>query len=91
MTVSEFWKSIEAVFGSCYGRSIVGDLFLPKLGGTAEQALMSGLDPSLWMRYCPHYLQASNAKSDYLPSYQGKPDGAKIYSEPKSGVYLFAV
>ncbi|WP_072341796.1 DUF3046 domain-containing protein [Actinomyces urinae] len=47
MTVSEFWKSIEAVFGSCYGRSIVGDLFLPKLGGTAEQALMSGLDPEV--------------------------------------------
>ncbi|MDU4831939.1 MAG: DUF3046 domain-containing protein [Actinomyces sp.] len=47
MTVSEFWKSIETVFGSCYGRSIVGDLFLPKLGGTAEQALMSGLDPEV--------------------------------------------
>ncbi|MDK8351988.1 DUF3046 domain-containing protein [Gleimia europaea] len=47
MTVSEFWKSVEAVFGSCYGRSIVGDLFLPKLGGTAEQALMSGLDPEV--------------------------------------------
>ena len=47
MTVSEFWKSIEAVFGSCYGRSIVGDLFLPKLGGTAEQALMSGLEPEV--------------------------------------------
>ncbi|MDO5033922.1 MAG: DUF3046 domain-containing protein [Actinomycetaceae bacterium] len=47
MTVSEFWKSIEAVYGSCYGRSIVGDLFLPKLGGTAEQALMGGVDPEV--------------------------------------------
>lgn len=47
MTISEFWKSVEAVFGSCYGRSLVGDLFLPKLGGTAEQALMNGLDPEM--------------------------------------------
>lgn len=47
MTISEFWKSIEAIFGSCYGRSLVGDLFLPKLGGTAEQALKGGVDPEV--------------------------------------------
>lgn len=49
MTVSEFWTSLEAVYGSCYGRSLVGDLFLPKLGGTAEQALKQGVDPdTIW-------------------------------------------
>lgn len=47
MTISEFWKSIVAIFGSCYGRSLVGDLFLPKLGGTAEQALKNGVDPEV--------------------------------------------
>ncbi|MDO5048937.1 MAG: DUF3046 domain-containing protein [Actinomycetaceae bacterium] len=47
MTISEFWKSIEAIFGSCYGRSLVGDLFLPKLGGTGEQALKNGVDPEV--------------------------------------------
>jgi hypothetical protein len=47
VTISEFWKSIEAIFGSCYGRSLVGDLFLPKLGGTAEQALKNGVDPEV--------------------------------------------
>ncbi len=44
MTVSEFWASVEAVYGSCYGRSLVGDLYLPKLGHTAEQALAAGVD-----------------------------------------------
>ncbi|MDO5719151.1 MAG: DUF3046 domain-containing protein [Actinomycetaceae bacterium] len=49
MTVSEFWSSLEAVYGSCYGRSLVGDLFLPKLGGTAEQALKQGIAPDkIW-------------------------------------------
>ncbi|MDO5060605.1 MAG: DUF3046 domain-containing protein [Actinomycetaceae bacterium] len=49
MTISEFWNSLETVFGSCYGRSLVGDLYLPKLGGTAEQALKQGVAPdTIW-------------------------------------------
>lgn len=49
MTISEFWNSLENVFGSCYGRSLVDDLYLPKLGGTAEQALKLGIAPAeIW-------------------------------------------
>ncbi|MDT3767519.1 DUF3046 domain-containing protein [Gleimia hominis] len=49
MTISEFWRNVEAVYGSCYGRSLVGDLFLPHLGGTAEQALKDGMEPdTVW-------------------------------------------
>lgn len=45
MTVSEFWTALETVYGSVYGRSLVGDLYIPKLGGTAEQALKQGIEP----------------------------------------------
>lgn len=49
MTISDFWNNLEIVYGSCYGRSLVGDLFLPKLGGTAEQALKQGISPEkIW-------------------------------------------
>lgn len=47
MTISEFWRCIEQVYGSCYGRCLVGDLYLPLLRGTAEQALKDGADPEL--------------------------------------------
>ncbi|MDO5721008.1 MAG: DUF3046 domain-containing protein [Actinomycetaceae bacterium] len=45
MTISEFWRSVEAIYGSCYGRSLVGDLYLPELGSTASQALRRGVEP----------------------------------------------
>lgn len=45
MTISEFWNNVDEVFGSCYGRSLVGDLYLPQLGTTASQALRRGVEP----------------------------------------------
>lgn len=45
MNHSELWESIEAVFGSAYGRSLMRDLYLAKLGMTGEAALEAGVPP----------------------------------------------
>lgn len=34
MRHSEFWRSVETVFGLAYGRSLVQDLVVPALGAT---------------------------------------------------------
>ncbi|OKL49267.1 DUF3046 domain-containing protein [Boudabousia marimammalium] len=49
MTVSEFWLSLDVVFGSTLGRSLVSDLVLPELGMTATDALEKEYDPfTIW-------------------------------------------
>lgn len=45
MKSSEFFRSLEEVFGSAYGRSLFSDLILEKFGVTAEQALIRGEKP----------------------------------------------
>ena len=45
MTVSEFWLSLDLVFGSALGRSLVNDLVLPQLGMTATDALAAQCKP----------------------------------------------
>lgn len=45
MNTSEFWHSLDAVFGSVLGRSLASDLYLPALGATATQAMEAGVDP----------------------------------------------
>ena len=47
MTVkhSEFWRSVDEVWGSAYGRSLVADLVLHAYGVTAAAALEAGHSP----------------------------------------------
>ena len=45
MTVSEFWFSLDTVFGSVLGRSLVSDLVLPGFGVTAVEALAADEAP----------------------------------------------
>lgn len=47
MTESEFWKSLEQVFGSALGHSLASDLYLASLSGTAREALAAGVKPDL--------------------------------------------
>lgn len=53
MNHSELWESIEAVFGSAYGRSLMRDLYLAELGNTGEAALEAGIAPrEVWHALC---------------------------------------
>ena len=45
MKESEFFRSLDEVFGSVYGRSLFVDLVLDDFGVTAEQALARGERP----------------------------------------------
>lgn len=47
MKRSEFWESVEAVFGSVLGRSYVDDIHLPSLDATSASALEAGVDPQI--------------------------------------------
>ncbi len=42
MKLSEFWNALDRVYGPVLGRSLAHDLYLPALGGTAEEALERG-------------------------------------------------
>ncbi|WP_454931895.1 DUF3046 domain-containing protein [Actinomyces oricola] len=53
MRHSEFWLSVETVFGPAYGRSLAQDLVLPALGATCAQALEAGQPPrEVWHALC---------------------------------------
>ncbi|QQO77675.1 DUF3046 domain-containing protein [Actinomyces sp. HMT897] len=53
MRHSEFWRSVETVFGPAYGRSLVQDLVVPALGATCAAALEAGTSPGLvWSALC---------------------------------------
>lgn len=53
MKHSEFWRAVETVYGSAYGRSLASDLVLPGLGMTCEQALEHGVAPrQVWDLLC---------------------------------------
>lgn len=46
---SEFWNAVDAVFGQTLGRSLVADLYLPSIGGTAEEGIDRGVAPvDIW-------------------------------------------
>lgn len=53
MKHSEFWRSLEIVFGPAHGRSLASDLVLSAIGGTCEQALAAGRAPQeVWRALC---------------------------------------
>ena len=53
MKHSEFWRAVDTVFGSAYGRSLARDLVLVGLGMTAEEALAAGERPvDVWNALC---------------------------------------
>ena len=45
MRHSEFWRTVDEVLGTSYGRSLVADLYLPALRATAAEALQAGYPP----------------------------------------------
>lgn len=45
MKASEFWDALERVYGPALGRSLVRDLYMTSLRGTAREALDAGADP----------------------------------------------
>lgn len=53
MKHSEFWRSVETVFGAAYGASLAQDLVLPVLGRTCVEALAAGVAPQdVWTALC---------------------------------------
>ncbi|MDR1393875.1 MAG: DUF3046 domain-containing protein [Bifidobacteriaceae bacterium] len=54
MRQSEFWESINRVFGRVYAKSLASDMVLGALGSrTAEQALEAGIEPGqVWEALC---------------------------------------
>lgn len=53
MKHSEFWKAIETVHGSAYGRSLAQDLVVPGLRATCVEALDAGVPPrEVWHALC---------------------------------------
>lgn len=47
MLYSEFQAVVEDALGSAYGRSLLVDLYVPALGGTAAEAIEGGVDPQV--------------------------------------------
>ncbi|WP_159793330.1 DUF3046 domain-containing protein [Puerhibacterium puerhi] len=54
MREREFWQLVDEVFGPAYGRSLVREQVLPRLGDrTPVQALEAGLQPrDVWHALC---------------------------------------
>lgn len=52
MKHSEFWRAVETVYGSAYGRSLAQDLVLPGLRSTCVEALDAGIPPRRFGRLC---------------------------------------
>ncbi|MDU0349249.1 DUF3046 domain-containing protein [Actinomyces sp. MRS3W] len=53
MKHSEFWRAVDTVFGSAYGRSLAQDLVLPGIGRTGVEALDAGVPPrDVWHALC---------------------------------------
>lgn len=53
MKHSEFWRAVDTVFGSAYGRSLAQDLVLSGIGRTSVQALEAGVPPrDVWHALC---------------------------------------
>ncbi|PHP52314.1 DUF3046 domain-containing protein [Actinomyces ruminis] len=53
MKHSEFWRAVDTVFGSAYGRSLAQDLVLSDIGRTSVQALDAGVPPrDVWHALC---------------------------------------
>lgn len=45
MKHSQFWKNLDEVFGSAYGRSLASDLVLEPWYKCAQEAIGSGVEP----------------------------------------------
>ncbi|RAX19355.1 MULTISPECIES: DUF3046 domain-containing protein [Actinomyces] len=53
MKHSEFWRAVDTVFGSAYGRSLAQDLVLSGIGRTSVEALEAGVPPrDVWHALC---------------------------------------
>jgi hypothetical protein len=53
MRLSEFRQALKDEFGEGYGRVLTRDLVLGPLGGTADQALASGVPArEVWLALC---------------------------------------
>ncbi|CED91503.1 DUF3046 domain-containing protein [Actinomyces succiniciruminis] len=53
MKHSEFWRAVDTVFGSAYGRSLAQDLVLSGIGRTSAEALEAGVPPrDVWHALC---------------------------------------
>ena len=53
MKHSEFWKAVETVHGSAYGRSLAQDLVVPGLGAPGGVARAAGVPPrEVWHALC---------------------------------------
>ena len=53
MKHSEFWKAVETVHGSAYGRSLAQALVVTGLGAPCVEALAAGVPPrEVWHALC---------------------------------------
>ncbi|QTX05023.1 DUF3046 domain-containing protein [Agromyces archimandritae] len=53
MKLSEFRQAVADEFGESYGRVVLGDLVLPGIGCTADDALAAGVPArEVWLALC---------------------------------------
>jgi hypothetical protein len=62
--LSEFWESMDHVFGRAYARSLAADLVIGPLGSrTADEALAAGVPPrAVWDALCDAMDVAEDAR-----------------------------
>lgn len=54
--LTEFWRRMEARFGSAYAASLAADYRLPLLGTTVDAALAAGVDTKdVWRAVCAEF------------------------------------
>lgn len=54
--LSEFWKRMEARFGTAYAHSLAADYRVTALGGTVNEAIERGEEPrSVWRAVCQEF------------------------------------
>ena len=82
MKHSEFWKAVETVHGSAYGRSLAQDLVVPGLGATCVEALAAGVAPrEVWHALCDE-TQVSDADRWVFRDDVRRPDGDRHAESP---------
>jgi hypothetical protein len=56
MRLTEFWRRMEARFGTAYAHSVASDYRLTVLGSTVDEALAAGVETkAVWQAVCTEF------------------------------------
>jgi hypothetical protein len=54
--LTDFWRRMDARFGSTYARSVAADYRLPLLGSTIDEAIARGVQiKEVWQAVCAEF------------------------------------